>query len=424
MIKSKKPHVLVTINEGRMVRDLLEHAFIQKMCDSGYQITILCPNPQALESMNRWNHQDVRWIRWVPPFEMGRLQKRAFYVRRLLGEKINKTAYQWMYQLEQFYDRSCDFTAIDLLKHLQPDIYLSTNMNRFDEEPFVRAARYLGIKTIGLVRSWDNVYKGLYSHPDRVLVWNSINQKEVIQLDAYSTNQVSIIGPIQFDSYFDPHVILEKKDFCKQLKLDPKKPILTLATIGQYFQFYDETYLPDYLMSLIQKKQIDPHTQLVIRLHPWSHYEQFARFLKYKNVRLSYIDRYVPAMSWLMFREDMIFMANLLKHSDAIVTAGSTVLLEACVFDTPVLMPVFHPVIPEFTKWFYHHAVLTKHYKHLVENKYVLLDEQPESFSKNLKYSLENRSYYQKERQAILNLYVPYCDGKSVDRLCEEVINY
>ena len=69
----------------------------------------------------------------------------------------------------------------------------------------------LGIPTLGIVRSWDNVYKGIRRRPQQLAVWNTVNRDELLDLEGYRPDQVHIIGSPQFDPYFDADQNLEPR---------------------------------------------------------------------------------------------------------------------------------------------------------------------------------------------------------------------
>lgn len=124
--------------------------------------------------------------------------------------------------------------------------------------------------------------------------------------------------------------------------LDAKRPIILFATLGYFIPGLDETCWMEHLVSLITRGALKGRPQVICRLHPWSRFEHFKRFAAHPDARLSYIDRYLPALTWYMDREDTVLMANMLRHSDLVITPGSTVALEAAIFDKPTLIPLFH----------------------------------------------------------------------------------
>ena len=278
-----------------------------------------------------------------------------------------------------------------------------------------------GYKNIGVVRSWDNLYQGLRIYPDALLVWNEVNKQEAINLMGFPPKNIFVTGACQFDQYFKPENQQSKESFCKSINLDPLRPIITLATIGSLWQGYDENYIVDQLIDLIESKAIPGNPQLVIRLHPVSKYECFLPYLKYDYVRLSHITNQVPVLGWTMRKEDVAFIGNLLNHSDVVISPGSTITIETAIFNTPTLFPTYHTYQPEFGKQCFD-IVLAMHHKRLRELKLANFIGQPEQLLPALIKSLENKTWFEEERSRLFNDYIGFKDGKSTERLAELII--
>jgi hypothetical protein len=72
------------------------------------------------------------------------------------------------------------------------------------EGAVVKAARALGLPTLMLVWSWDNLSSKaiLHEHPDRLLVWNDTQAREAHELQGVSPERVEIVGAANFDRFF------------------------------------------------------------------------------------------------------------------------------------------------------------------------------------------------------------------------------
>ena len=105
----------------------------------------------------------------------------------------------------------------------QLSLLLATHIHLLQEFELINAAKFLGISYLGIVRSWDNVYKGLQSRTDHVAVWNDINRNEVIEFDRYRPRDVTTIGVPQFDPYFASDVLWPRQKLAAQFNLDPAR---------------------------------------------------------------------------------------------------------------------------------------------------------------------------------------------------------
>jgi hypothetical protein len=73
------------------------------------------------------------------------------------------------------------------------------------EPEVIKAARRLGIPSTMLVWSWDNLSSKAVQneHPDRLLVWNEVQQREAVELHGMRAEQVTVVGAANFDAFFE-----------------------------------------------------------------------------------------------------------------------------------------------------------------------------------------------------------------------------
>ena len=72
------------------------------------------------------------------------------------------------------------------------------------EADAIRTARRLGIPSILLVWSWDNLSSKavLHEHPDHLLVWNELQKQEAGELHGVPADRVEVVGAPGFDRFF------------------------------------------------------------------------------------------------------------------------------------------------------------------------------------------------------------------------------
>jgi len=73
------------------------------------------------------------------------------------------------------------------------------------EPDVVKAARQVGLPSVMLVWSWDNLSSKavLNEHPDQLLVWNDVQATEAVDLHGISPDRIKVIGAANFDRFFD-----------------------------------------------------------------------------------------------------------------------------------------------------------------------------------------------------------------------------
>jgi hypothetical protein len=137
--------------------------------------------------------------------------------------------------------------AVKDLNHLKkPDVVVATPVNhRFSGElEYVKAAKSMGIPTVIINQSWDNLTtKGLYHVvPDLLLVWNEAQKKEAVEIHGIPEENIAVTGAPFFDKWFHHRQCEDRKEFCDKVGLNHKKPfVLYLGSSSKIAE--DETWL-------------------------------------------------------------------------------------------------------------------------------------------------------------------------------------
>ncbi|MDL1894822.1 hypothetical protein FBQ82_00980 [Anaerolineae bacterium CFX7] len=412
-------NIAVSITEGRTVRDLFYNGLLDNLLENGFDsVTIFTEAVRVPEFIREWKRPEVEFASLLP-CDITSWRQRAFWMRRRLVRLHSRVLLQAWIKWEERRLYPPRQSYLDAFKQRPPALLLTTHAHLFREAELISAAHHLGIPTLGVVRSWDNVHKGIRSRPRRLAVWNQVNQQEVIELEGYLPNEVDVIGSPQFDPYFAPDTIWSREKFAAHFQIDPARPILLFATLGNFFPELDETCWMDVLLGLIDQGAIPGSPQVICRLHPWSRLEQFQKYAAHPDVRLSYVERYVPSLQWYMTRADVVLMANMLEHAAIVITPGSTVTLEAAIFDRPTLVPIFHPYQPERAKSYFSTWVLGKHFGRIESLDLAPIIRRVEDFPVALRRCLLEPSWYREKRAQLVRDYVTFTDGSSVKRLGE-----
>ena len=91
---------------------------------------------------------------------------------------------------------------------------------------FIKSALRLGIPCAICVASWDNLTnKGLLRVvPDRVIVWNEVQRRELEEMHGIPRDRVVTTGGQKFDAWFDRRSTRKRKEFLGTVGLDPSRP--------------------------------------------------------------------------------------------------------------------------------------------------------------------------------------------------------
>lgn len=413
-------HLLISISEGHVVRNLLENGLLDRLLERSFEITLLTPAYAIPAFCERWERPGVR-LEKLLPFASSKAQRRLAHLRRRLAKQGRPRLARKLLVRERRMVSNCPQAYKDLLDAYPWSLVLATHIHLHIEVPLVNAAYVRGIPTLGVVNSWDNVYKGIRAHPDCALVWSGINKQEMMDFEGYPTQRVLSIGAPAFDCYFSPETLWPREAFCRHFDLDPGRPIILYATIGQYAKFFEETYLLEVLLRAIREDRFSTRPQIICRLHPLTKQELFESYRTHPDVRLSRYEHHVPTLNWCPTREETILAANLLHHSAVCMTPGSTMALEAAIFDTPVLMPVFNGYQPEVWEDYYARACLAWHFGRLVREEMLPMARTDDEMIDWINRYLADSSLYRDGRERIVKDYVEFTDGKAVERLVEVI---
>ena len=413
--------IALSFIEGRVVRDLFENGFLQMMKEHNIDIVLFTPAATVPSFVIKWKNE-VKAIEYIPHYTLNIKEQRLLKIRNYIKDHLSPIIETWMKIECFFYDSDSHYES--LLKKYNCSSVVITHPTHSFEMPIYKAARKLKTPIIGILRSWDNIYKGLRLRPDHLTVWNPVNKTEAMNVMKLAENRVHLTGGSQFDPYFSSEVINSTRiDFCNEFNLKPEFPIITLATLGSFLHAYDEHYLIDYLIECIEQNLIPSESQLIIRLHPTTKLEYVQKYLSYPFIRLSYIDGYIPTIGWNMTLEQVKQVGRIIKHSDVVISPGSTITIETAIYNTPTIVPVFHHYQPESGVAIFNYHFKT-HFKRLRDEKLVPFVYKKEELAPAINNALQNPNEYKTQSEKLAHDYIHFYDGKSTVRIANLVIDF
>jgi hypothetical protein len=238
-------------------------------------------------------------------------------------------------------------------------------------------ARQHGISVVHMIGNWDTLTsKGYPGVPvSMLLVWGPVMKKDAIELHDIPERSIRMIGSIRYDRLHEA-IVERKEDFFTRLGLDPaKKTILFAGPLSedQYFemmQAYEE---------LLDR---DSGYQMIFRMYPGKNFMTspyakpiiaYARSLPGVYVSIGDPDYRIGSKEKAVMQIEQFELWHAFEYSDVIINYFSTVALESCVFDRPVISilqrpmqnygwlspPVYadHPGLPHNMRLFFYGAV-------------------------------------------------------------------
>jgi hypothetical protein len=225
------------------------------------------------------------------------------------------------------------------------------------EEALLRESGERGIETLAVVTGWDHPSsKGIpAARPDRVAVWSEVHRSELVNGSDFDEKKVDICGPVHFDVYRDAAAIVPRAAYLERHNLDPSKRLITFGC--SFVGLSPNFVIVKALAEALTAGELGDGIQLLVRLHP-SHLKRPVG--KYRKVRRE-ADMYfelasqlpdvridspligADAMANYTVPEDASGLASLFAHTDVFVTLFSTMVLESCFNDVPVVAAAFEP---------------------------------------------------------------------------------
>lgn len=209
------------------------------------------------------------------------------------------------------------------------------------EALFARWARSHGIPTVQVVANYDGLSsKGFRGTTvDELLVWGPTMRDDAVRLQGIPESRVKMIGALRYDHLRDRQYP-PRDTFLRQRRLNPSRKTILFAgsrNVHHYFEM---------LSAFEELNKYNDQFQLVIRVYPkksllrsaaMTYFLRHARTLPgvYVSIADPNYEEGIENKEVLAIEEEELW--SLLKHSDLVVNLYSTIALEACLFDKPVI---------------------------------------------------------------------------------------
>jgi len=307
----------------------------------------------------------------------------------------------------------------ELFSGYAPSLVYSTDPLFFDELYFLEYAKQNKIKIISQILSWDNLtVRGfLPVLPERLIVWNEIMKDQAKKLYGYRDEQIYISGIPQFDLYFRPEAIPSKADFFRALGADPAKRLVVYLTGAPNNYPSESSLVCQIVKSAMDSGGLGETCQFLIRLNPKDSPERYAALSGFKNVII------MPVASpnvkfrdaWNPGREDILSMAATLKYADVVLNMSSTTVIEAAIFNAPIITVDIDPSLHYFYRFDHYQQVLASGGTRIAKS----VTEAVDLVSRYLR----NKTLDAAGRDAIVEKQCVFRDGLSAKRIGEYIVS-
>jgi hypothetical protein len=212
---------------------------------------------------------------------------------------------------------------------------------------------------------------------------------------------VFVTGTPQFDFHFKPDFFWTREEFCARAGADPARPIVLYST-GMANHMPGEPRIVEAISDILKQMPEFGPPQLLVRVYPK---DRTGRFDELKRRRADILFPETPwEPAWLTPKiEDSYMLTNTLRHVAAGINVASTVSLELCMFDKPVINVGYNPpgVDTEFVD--YRRYYDFDHYRPLVKSGAIALAGSEADLRDLLLKALTEPQAASRERRALID---------------------
>ncbi|MEK7516321.1 MAG: CDP-glycerol glycerophosphotransferase family protein [Patescibacteria group bacterium] len=313
-----------------------------------------------------------------------------------------------------------DHALIPVFEKYKPDLVYSTNPSESDDATVLKCAKHLGVPTVEMPKSWDNLSKlSFRSKADTLLAWSEYVKDDAMKFQDYAPNEIRIVGIPHFDIYARKEPPMSREDFFRAIGADSNKRLLLFGSEGKVSA--NDADIVETIIGFMKKHELAKECQLFIRPY-FSFSGDEKKFTRFNGVPDVIIDRWFKPNNafydhWDYSREQYEFMANLLRHSDMMVTSMSTLTLDASANDLPVVNIAYDgyetkPYGESMTRYYD-----SEHYWRVVETGAPWLTRNAQELKEAINAYLTNPSIRRDGRRRLVDYFCAPLDGRAGERV-------
>ncbi|MBU1036491.1 hypothetical protein KKF32_00465 [Patescibacteria group bacterium] len=425
--------------------DLLRTEYI-KYLSSKYIVVVLLPfSKSEIDSLNYYQQSNIIYISWPTEsrfwltmkslrllminefdylknttalvqrknyaYRLGFRGKFAYYFFRLLTKLGIKITANFCTKLELLFAPTKSSLFDNLLKRYNPRALLTATPGFMrNEAELIILAKRKKITTAAINFSWDNLSSkaSRMRKVDYMIVWNNLMREEALNIHRYQPENIFVSGSARFDHYFkeDPKEVT-REEFLKSKGLDPANKTILFSTCSPGVFAENKEVIQNILNWRLENKLVN-YSNLYIRLHP-KDLQDYQKFKGMKNVFIekgftSYQREGTDKKLLEMSEGDLMNLKYTFKYCDLNINCASTISLEACAFDLPVI------------NIFIGHYYGRYHYKPIVDSGAVKLVDYNQELLEAINTYLKNPEEEKSERRRLMERYIQLTDNLSYKR--------
>lgn len=303
----------------------------------------------------------------------------------------------------------------------KPDLIFIPDVFHNDDVHFLAEAKHRGIRTVGMVRSWDNITnKGLFRiKPDFLVVNNEVIRDEAIQYGDMQKEKIFVGGMPQLD-YYLKEKRSGREEFFRRIGFDSKKPLILFSPWGGRFIDTDWEIL-QILKDALANGDLPENLQFLVRIPP-NDTIPMGTFIPDEHFRIEYPSRQFQKGVYRdqeLDRDAMVHLADSLEYCDLVIAYMSSLNIDACAFDKPIVGIAFDgwekkPYLQSVERF-----LEFDHTAKMLPTRWCPFVRSKEELIKAIKQYLGNPKLDKEGRAEFLKLQAWKMDGKSGERIAD-----
>ncbi|HUQ88873.1 MAG TPA: CDP-glycerol glycerophosphotransferase family protein [Vicinamibacterales bacterium] len=324
-------------------------------------------------------------------------------------------------------DRFVSHAGMETLFELyRPVLVIAANPGLvFSEVPLLRTAKRRGVRSMAIDPSWDNFTNKLIPvrQVDRLVVWNDIMKEQAVSLHGYDPSAISVAGAPQFDPHFRART--PRADFFARIGADPARKLIALTTTPRSLYSHHD-YVLRALVNAMNTGALT-NAQVLVRLHPRDEFDAYKEFANTPHVIIEKPFRdtvkVADGLAIDVMPENQKHLGDTLHHADVVVNVASTISIEACIFDTPVVNINFDgrdvsPYVKSARRYY-----SFTHYVNITSRGAVRVATSPEELVREVAAYLADPSRDSSGRKQVVLDQCQFTDGRSAERVVRLVLD-
>ncbi|MGH9204095.1 MAG: CDP-glycerol glycerophosphotransferase family protein, partial [Vicinamibacterales bacterium] len=258
-----------------------------------------------------------------------------------------------------------------------------------------------------------------------LVVWNDIIKDQALTIHGYDPKATRVTGAPQFDPHFRPQSRSTRDEFFRRVGADPTRRLIALTTTPRSLYRHHDHVLREFDAAMSAGRLTN--AQVLVRLHPRDEVHAYREFEGVPHIIIEKPFRssvtVADGLAIDVMPEHQRHLGDTLCHADVVVNVASTITIEACIFDTPVVNICFDGPEPEPYERSATRYYSFDHYVNITNRQAVRVAKSPAEMIQWVARYLEDPALDAAGRKQVVLDQCQFTDGRSAARVVACVLD-